>query len=131
MKTTPLTPNEFVLSLLWTPHGPYCANLYSPRSTMTSGLPSILDLYQAKEKNSRYTVLSSISCIGRCRGRPSGYRQWKFRYRFGIPSEEREKYNNLNNLNQQQLREKQHISHSRITISSEKKYINAWEKCQR
>ena len=27
-----------------------------------------------------------------------GYRQWKFRYRFGIPSEEREKYNNLNNL---------------------------------
>ena len=59
-----------------------------------------------------------------------GYRQWKFRYRFGIPSEEREKYNNLNNLNQQQLREKQHISRSRITISSEKKYINAWEKCQ-
>ena len=27
-----------------------------------------------------------------------GYRQWKLRYRFGIPSEEREKYNNLNNL---------------------------------
>ena len=44
------------------------------------------------------TVLSSISCIGRCRGRPPGYRQWKLRYSFGIPSEEREKYNNRNNL---------------------------------
>ena len=89
---------KFVLSLLWTPHGPYCANLYSLRSTTTSGLPSILDLYPAKEKNSRYTVLSSISCIGRCRGHPLSYRQWELRYRFGIPSEKRKKYNNLNNL---------------------------------
>ena len=27
-----------------------------------------------------------------------GYRQWRLRHGFGIPSEEREKYNNLNNL---------------------------------
>ena len=26
------------------------------------------------------------------------YRQWELRYGFGIPSEEREQYNNLNNL---------------------------------
>ena len=27
-----------------------------------------------------------------------GYRQWELRYGFGIPSEERKKYNNRNNL---------------------------------